>query len=144
MQWSDETRRSAWRRAVPAGWPFDDPDMFRRDASGRLMYWHDYGDKTSGLGWEVRRLASQSGSAGNGFSDATIGFETLQALNWQSIDSGAEAGSASPFVSDFISRHGKQFPRICEVLKEEPAPEPAPFIGIDEVIAPVMRGLNEN
>jgi hypothetical protein len=139
MQWSEDARLSAWQRAAPAGWPFDDATMFRHDALGRLMYWHDYGDRTSGLGWQIHRVTLNNGS-----SDSLAGDRMeMLALNWRTIAQ-PDKTAAEPLISNFISRHEKQFPRVCELLKEEPAPESTHLIELDQVIAPLMRELNEN
>ena len=85
MNWTEQQKRAAWEQARPAEWPFDNPDLYRRDVYGRLMYWDHYGNRSSPDGWEMDHVVPIST-----FEDeivahllAEFGVNT-QALNWRS------------------------------------------------------------
>ncbi|GAB4124121.1 MAG: hypothetical protein Fur0040_05810 [Sideroxydans sp.] len=66
-----EQQEKAWNNAQTVRGK--DPDLYRKDPYGNLMYKHSYG-KSSSMGWEVDHITPSS----RGGSDAT---RNLQALN---------------------------------------------------------------
>lgn len=74
MAFSEDVIQQVWNKGiVVAGY---DPAVYRKDQCGAWMKRSEYGNRSSGLGWEIDHITPVSHGGSNALSN-------LRPLNWQ-------------------------------------------------------------